>query len=405
MSVTKSSKETDPAKDAETRPDQKLRAVSGSSTIQPEKMKRRRSHARDFVLAGLILLVGLPTLLGSLYFGLLASDRYVSTAKIVVKTDNSAGASSEFAAILGLGKTTSEETELLAEYIQSTTMALDLDRLVGLRQLWSNDDIDLLSRLANDASNEEYFDYYLSRVSVETSKGDSVVSMHVQAFNPENARLILGTIIEQSQIVLEDIFEEKRRDAITFAEGELAKAEDRLASVQTRLEEFRHDHNEIDPIGSATQVGQIAGGIETNLAQQRSQLGAMLSYMQEDNPAVFAQRALIASLERQLEFERSRLVNRETSDYSELVGSYQNLLVEQGFAEAAYTAALGFLTTTRQDLQRRHAYLINLSPPTLPDEAVLPKRLWSIATVFVLSLLTFGILVLVVGSIREHARN
>jgi len=356
-------------------------------------------------MLGLILFVALPTILGALYFGLLASDRYVSTAKVLVKTDNSAAVPNEFAAILGLSKTTPDETQLLIEYVQSMTMALSLDREIGLRQLWNDRDIDMISLLSKDASNEDLFDYYQNRVTVETSQNESVVVMNVEAFTPDDAQLILATIIAQAQTVLEEILDEKRQDAIAFAEGELAKAELRVAEVQAKLENFRHDHGDIDPIGSATQVGMIAGGIEQTLAEQRTELGAMLSYMQEENPAILGKRAIIASLEAQLALERDRLVSNEDSDYAALVGDYQNLLVEQGFAETVYTTALGFLATTRQDLQRRHAYLINLSPPTMPDEAVLPQRLWSIVTVFVFSLITFGILALVAGSVHEHARS
>ncbi len=56
----------------------------------------------------------------------------------------------------------------------------------------------------------------------------------------------------------------------------------------------------------------------------------------------------------------------------------------------------------RRDGQAR--YVSILSPPSAPDEARYPKRLWGIATVFVISLAMMGILGLLLGTIREHAK-
>ncbi len=54
------------------------------------------------------------------------------------------------------------------------------------------------------------------------------------------------------------------------------------------------------------------------------------------------------------------------------------------------------------DGQRR--YLSIVSPPSTPDEARYPKRVWGIATVFVIALTFMGILGLLLGTIREHAK-
>ncbi len=54
------------------------------------------------------------------------------------------------------------------------------------------------------------------------------------------------------------------------------------------------------------------------------------------------------------------------------------------------------------DGQRR--YLSIVSPPSTPDEARYPKRAWGIATVFVIALTLMGILGLLLGTIREHAK-
>lgn len=49
-------------------------------------------------------------------------------------------------------------------------------------------------------------------------------------------------------------------------------------------------------------------------------------------------------------------------------------------------------------------YLTVISGPSLPDEARYPKRVWGIATVFVVAFALMGIFSLLFGAVREHAK-
>ena len=60
------------------------------------------------------------------------------------------------------------------------------------------------------------------------------------------------------------------------------------------------------------------------------------------------------------------------------------------------------LETARSEAQRQQLYLERLVRPNLPDDAVEPRRLRSIATVLILSLIAWGVVSLLVASIREH---
>ena len=61
----------------------------------------------------------------------------------------------------------------------------------------------------------------------------------------------------------------------------------------------------------------------------------------------------------------------------------------------------------QKQLERRIAMppkLVLLSAPSTPTQASYPKRLWSTATVFVVSLALLSIVSMLGGAIREHAR-
>ncbi len=52
----------------------------------------------------------------------------------------------------------------------------------------------------------------------------------------------------------------------------------------------------------------------------------------------------------------------------------------------------------------RTRYLTIVSGPSIPTEAAYPKRLWSIATVFVIAFSLMGVFSLLLGAVREHAK-
>jgi capsular polysaccharide transport system permease protein len=72
--------------------------------------------------------------------------------------------------------------------------------------------------------------------------------------------------------------------------------------------------------------------------------------------------------------------------------------------QRAYDAALDSVALTRLDSQRKARHVVIVAGPSLPDQATYPKRLWGIATVFVVSLAAMGIISLLAGAVREHAK-
>jgi capsular polysaccharide transport system permease protein len=66
--------------------------------------------------------------------------------------------------------------------------------------------------------------------------------------------------------------------------------------------------------------------------------------------------------------------------------------------------ALDGLERAREEAARTSAYLVVISEPSLPDAPAHPKRLWSIATVFVTALALVAIFSLLGSAVREHAQ-
>ena len=96
---------------------------------------------------------------------------------------------------------------------------------------------------------------------------------------------------------------------------------------------------------------------------------------------------------------KARHVSAGTSLLSTL-GEWATL--EKGFADRQLGTALAALETARSEAQRKQLYLERIVQPNLPDESVEPRRVRSVFTIFMLGLVAWGVVSLLVASVREH---
>jgi capsular polysaccharide transport system permease protein len=73
-----------------------------------------------------------------------------------------------------------------------------------------------------------------------------------------------------------------------------------------------------------------------------------------------------------------------------------------GFANRQLASALASLEQARNEAQRQQLYIERVAQPSLPDDAMEPRRLRAVLAVFVLGLVAWGVLSLLVASVREH---
>ena len=99
-------------------------------------------------------------LLAGIYFGLVASDQYVSEAKFTVssgaipKMDN-LGSVTGLPPILIV-----QDTQVVTSYIQSRAMVEQLEHTVGLRDAYGSKSIDWWARFRKDEPIEKFTDYW-----------------------------------------------------------------------------------------------------------------------------------------------------------------------------------------------------------------------------------------------------
>ena len=365
----------------------------------------QRARKRRFLLRS-ALFVLLPTLLTFLYTFWLATPRYVSQFQLTYQTYQPLKSLSSGLVESVLGSSQGSNIDIAAityEYLRSPALLSKLNAKLNLRDYYSSPKIDYFSRLGAHSSNENFLAYYNRHVSVSEGLG-GYLTVNVTAFDPHYTLTLAKAVVQACDEMVDSISTRARQDQVRAAEAELARQEERVRRARKAMTDFQNAHGDLDPQRVATQLGQITGNIEAQLATARTDLANTLGYMRADAPRVMQLKYLISALEQQLRQEQARLANTSgTVPYSQILDEYNALQLEEDFASKAYLAAQQGLTVARADAARQQTYLVDFAPPSVPDRPTQWFPITYSVSALLISLVTFGIGSLLVGAFRDQA--
>lgn len=354
-----------------------------------------------------LLMVVLPTLLATLYYGLIASDIYISESRFVIKSPDQKR--SQVSTLANLVQTTGlsggqEQTNEVLTYVRSRDALKALEKNVAVRDRFGNPDADALSRFPqpfSDNSFESLFKYYGKMVEARLDTETSTAIIKVKAFNPQDAYRINRELLDLSEGLVNRLNGRAQSKGIIEAQKQVDLATQRARIARVALSQYRNAQALIDPSKQAVGVLEIAN----TLTAERAALQAQLDLMQRltpNNPSIPALRNRINAISTQIASQDSRVVGSGNGIASKL-GGYENLLVEQEFATESLNAANAALVQARSEAQRQQYYLERVVDPNLPDEPLLPKRFINMLVVFAAALCLYFIAWMFTVGILEHA--
>ena len=350
-------------------------------------------------------IIGVPMLLAILYYAFLAADRYVSESKITVRQSGDA-ASAEVSSLAlmmaGVNTGSREETLYLRDYIHSLDMLKLLDAKHKLRQAYESEKLDPLFRLYSGTSQEWFHRYYRNRVEVVFDDLTGLLTVRVQGFDPEFARQVNAEILAQSERFVNEISHRMAREQMAFAETEMLKARERYQTAKNRLIAFQNKHKVLDPLAQAQATATLSAQLESEIAHKEAELKTLTGYLQENAPQVALMRNEVAALKAQLDKERAKVTSQNGGRLNTLASEYQNLLLDAGFAEDAYKAALTAMETTRIEASRKLKSVVVVETPAKAEIALYPQRLYNLVTLLAILVLASGIARLVIATIQDH---
>ncbi len=354
-----------------------------------------------------LLMVALPTVLAALYYGLIASDIYISESRFVIKSPDQKR--SQVSTLANLVQTTGlsggqEQTNEVLTYVRSRDALKALEKNVAVRDRFADPQADILSRfplLFSDSSFESLFKYYGKMVEARMDAETSTAIIKVKAFTPQDAYRINRELLDLSEGLVNRLNGRAQSKGIIEAQKQVELATQRARAARIALSQYRNAQALIDPTKQAGGVLEIAN----TLTAERAALQAQLDLMQRltpNNPSIPALRNRISAIGTQIASQDSRVVGSGSGIASKL-GGYENLLVEQEFATQSLNAANAALVQARAEAQRQQFYLERVVDLNLPDEPLLPKRFINVLVVFAAALCLYFVAWMFTVGILEHS--
>lgn len=352
-----------------------------------------------------LALIAVPMVLAGVYYAFFAADRYVSEATLTVRQANQESGPLPGVALLlgGINPPSRDDTLYLREYVHSMGMLKRLDARLNLRAHYETETRDPLFRLYRDTSQEWFLEYYRSRVEVLFDEIASLLTVRVQGFEPEFAQQVAQAILDESEQFVNGFSHQMAREQMRFAEEELKGASARLRDTKAKVVAFQNKYKILDPTAQARASGVLTAELQAELAKLEAELRNLRSYLNDNSYQVKGLRGQIAALKAQLDIERGRGTSGRNSDrLNELASQFRDLGLQAAFAEDAYKLSLAAVENARIDATRKIKSLVVIETPVRAEVAEYPRRLYNLATLFVVCCLLYGVTRLVVTTIRDH---
>jgi capsular polysaccharide transport system permease protein len=397
---------TNPATNPQSPPSGEVISVirpGASPRVDPGRRKRRA------LLLSFLLCVCLPFLAACVYYAAIATDRYAARAGFSVRGIDTKSGMDGLGAITGLsspGSTTSDSYVILS-YLGSRELLEALDRTLELRRVYSSAEIDPLSRLAADATIEDFVAYWRRHIRTQFDPTSGIIEFEVQSFTADHARRIAETVLTLTQELVNDLSANARNDALRFAREDVALQEARLRQALAAIRDFRATEQSVDPSASAALEVQLIASLESRLSDLNARIAALSQTLDPNAPSIVALRRDAEALTAEI-MQRRQAIGSDPQG-AEGVGTvtrqlaiYEELEVERSLAQQAYASALVSLEQARRDADRQQRYLaIHLRPQTA-ESAEYPRSLRNLFVLAFALIAAWGIGVLLTMSVRDH---
>lgn len=353
---------------------------------------------------GLLLVVVLPTVIAAIYYLLIATPLYVSEARFIVRAPNHSQPSTLGIALQTAGLSPAQtDSYAVHEYINSRDSLRDIARTVDLQAVIGPPNADIFSRFPRPWENntEEGLFKGLKRfVTVGYDGTTGISTLRVEGFKARDAQAVSEALLAGGEQLINRLNERSSADAVAQAviARDLARA--KLAESQSQMTAFRNREQFINPTVTASEGGQLIGGLLSTIANLRAERAQIASEAPR-SPQLPILDSRIAAYEGQVAAERAKM-SGSSGSLSSKIGAYEDLVLTRELADRELTQATAALVSAEQDARAQKLYLERIVSPSLPDSPTKPRRLLAILTVLFSALLAYGVGWLIWAGVHEH---
>lgn len=372
------------------------------SFVAPRPAGEARPKRRHFLLLiSFVLWVLTPLTVTAVYLYTVADDQYASHVGFSVRKEEVGSAVELLGGITELSGSSSSDTDILYEFIQSQQMVRLVHDRLDLRRIYVNPGDPVFS-LGEDSRIEAMSDYWSRMVKVFYDSASGLIEIRVLAFDPQDAQNIARVIFEESSEMINQLSAIARADAIRYAQEELEHEQERLRSARQALTAFRSRTRIVDPTADIQGQMGLLNSLQSQLAEAMIARDMLIDASSTTDPRVTQAQKKIEVIEAQIEQERRQFSNEGDEDYSRLLEEYEALQVTREFAEKSYLSAQAAYESAQAEAQRKSRYLAKHIEPTLAETAQYPRRLMLIMLTGIFLLISWAVLAMIYYSLRDR---
>jgi capsular polysaccharide transport system permease protein len=365
--------------------------------------KKMISFLKKFNSLMLVTLV-FPTVLAALYFGVFASDIYISESRFVVRSPDKPSGSGLGVLLKSAGfSNAGDEIYAAQDYVKSRDALKALNDKNYVGNAYGGQGISIFDRfnpLGWDNSFEELYKYYQSKVTIQHETVSSTTTMTVRAYSPQVAHKINLLLLEQAEALVNRLNERGRKDLIEYALREVDEAKAASRSAGSALANYRNREGVVDPEKQATVQLQMISKLQDELIATQTQLLQLRTFTPQ-NPQIPVLRIRVKGLQKEIDKQLGRVAGDRKS-LAATAEQYQRLQLEAQFADRQLAAAMTSLQDAKNEARRKQAYVERIVAPNIPDKALEPRRLRGVLATFMLGLIAWGVMTMLLAGVREH---
>ena len=340
----------------------------------------------------------------NLYYLVIKSEEYQSSTALIVRSMNQTSSASTLGlSLLGMGSSSQlQDSMIVEEYLKSLDMYKQVDAKFHLTQYYESDAIDFVERLPKDATIEELLKMYNQHLIISYDETSGILHISFLHTNPKKAQEILEYLVAQVDYQINEFNRRKAKKQLKFVESEFKKAKEKLDEAAKKVEEYQNKHLLLDPTAEATSKSTIIAELEASLSQKKLEYATKKRYLNDDNFELISLKNQIKEIKNSIENAKKNLTGDKKGRLNRVVFAYEQMKMQLEFATEVYKNALLQLETTKIEVAKNDKTLSIVSKPNLPDGYTYPDKPRVFITIFILTLLMYGIFTMLASIIRDH---
>ncbi|WP_210092722.1 capsule biosynthesis protein [Ruegeria sp. HKCCSP346] len=367
---------------------------------------RRRKRKLFGLFARLAAFVFLPTFIVGFYFYRIATPMYASDSEfLILQADGGPGNIGGLLA--GTQFATTQDSISVQSFLESKEALLLLDRDAGFSDVFKQEWIDPIQRLAPDASLEDAYKLFKRMITIGYDPTEGVIRMEVAAPDAQTSTEFSERLISYAEDRVNALSGKKREDQMRDALQSFEAAQEARRQAQEELIELQLQGAVLDPENVIASLRARINEIEILVQDKELELAALQDNLRPNKAKVDGVKADITRLEKVL-----RELNAEMQDASDGENSLARLSVRIQIAQADLAArdmmlqtAMQQMESTRSEANRQVRYLTVSVNPVPSQEPSYPRKFENTILAFLLFAGIYLMISLTASVLREQVSS